>query len=564
MKEKKSNLGNWILFIFGLIFFLVGVGVGYSTIGKMTIKYFSSANWQVVPANISSLSLKKHHDDSTTYQVKATYSYFYDGDRQSSSVTFNNEPDNIGDYWQALYKRLERNRVNGTVQAWVNPENPNEAFLDRTFRWAQVAFGSIFIFMFGGFGFGAMWLSMKASKPLEQEMLEAKTNGISSKEKNGFWILFLFGSPFFLIGLLSFYLALPEIVNKENYGALGTLLLVFVGGGIMSFAYINQCRYKKIGPTPLFLDPLPGAIGGQIGGRFDVAFQAQNTPVNIVLSCKRREKRGKNSTTKIIWQDSTHGYVKQTSNGMSVTFLIDCPDNLPDSSLKGIFWEIRAESNLDLPTNGVKFERNWPIRIETGEGKTSSISIPESFLRKQSQYKSQLAKEDAAKLIGFKQQGQFLELEKLSQPSIGNFLGGVFFGLIFIGSGIFTTIQNWWPGYIFIFVGALAIYGSMFVLGRRIDIKVDATSRLLYTRRRWFGIVLYKRKVSLIEPSQFSIKRTSSTTSNKELTEWYKIEVKSNEKKVLIAESIKGKEVTQALLDSIIEKAFFSNDSQNA
>ena len=60
----------------------------------------------------------------------------------------------------------------------------------------------------------------------------------------------------------------------------------------------------------------------------------------------------------------------------------------------------------------------------------------------------------------------------------------------------------------------------------------------------------------LFEPSQFSMKKTSSTTSSKQLTQWYKIEVKNKDQQVLVAEGIKGKDVAQALLDNIIKKAF--------
>ena len=86
MKSKNSKLGNVIFFIFGLIFFIAGVGAAYATFGKMTLSYFGSSDWQKVPANISSLKLKTSHGDSTTYRVEATYSYFFNGDRQGLSL----------------------------------------------------------------------------------------------------------------------------------------------------------------------------------------------------------------------------------------------------------------------------------------------------------------------------------------------------------------------------------------------------------------------------------------------------------------------------------------------
>ena len=86
--------------------------------------------------------------------------------------------------------------------------------------------------------------------------------------------------------------------------------------------------------------------------------------------------------------------------------------------------------------------------------------------------------------------------------------------------------------------------------------KVDTNARILYTRRKWFGFVLYKREVMLFNPEQFSIKKTSSSSSNTKVTEWYKVEVKNKDKQVLIAEGIEGKDVAQALMNNIIEQAF--------
>ena len=556
MKSKDSKLGNVIFFIFGLIFFIAGVGAAYATFGKMTLSYFDSSNWQKVPANISSLKLKTSRGDSTTFRVEASYSYFFNGDRQSDAVALSDTSDNVGSYWQDLHTKLTRDKANGRVTAWVNPSNPDQALLDRTYRWSQVAFGAIFLILFGGFGFLAMWLSVKPVKPKDKVMQENKVNGISSKEKSGFWLLFLFGCPFFFIGVFTFILALPNIINKGEYEALFTLLFVFIGGGLMAYALINQRRYKVIGPSPLFLDPLPGVIGGQVGGKFDIAFRSKDTPIKIVLTCKKRVKSGKNTSTKLIWQESMQGYVKTASRGMQVSFLFDCPENLPSSESRSIFWEVRAEGELKVHAKTVKLERNWGIPVEKTEHVMSSIDIPEQFLQDLNTIKTQAAQADAADLFDFQHQGRLLEVKNISERPIGGVFGGILFGSIFAGAGVFTVSQDWWPGYIFMLVGAIAIYASIFLLGRGVDVKVDTALRILHMRRRWFGFVLYKREVMLFDPSQFSIKETSSTSSHKELTKYYKVEVENKGTKVLVAEGIKGKKVAQAVMDGIIEKAF--------
>ena len=39
-------------------------------------------------------------------------------------------------------------------------------------------------------------------------------------------------------------------------------------------------------------------------------------------------------------------------------------------------------------------------------------------------------------------------------------------------------------------------------------------------------------------------------------TQWYKVEVKNKDKKVLVAEAINGEETAQAFMNSIIENVF--------
>jgi len=554
-KTSKSKAGGAISFIFGLVFLLSGLGAAYAIFGKMTLNYFSSSDWQKVPASISSLKLKQNSNDTSSVKAEYVY-YFQDVEFQSDAVALSNANDNIGSYWQDLYTKLRQERANDSVMAWVNPAHPSEAFLDRTFRWANVAFGSLFLLMFGGFGLLFMWASVKAAKSEDQIISEARIHGISANEKSGYWFLFWFGSIFFLMGAFFLILALPSILNEGEYAALFTLLFVVIGAGIMIFSYGGQQRYKVIGPTPLYLDPLPGSIAGQIGGKFHVASNSKNTPISVTLTCKKRVKSGKNTRTTLLWQKSMQAYAEQTGRGMSVRFLFDCQKDLPDSSSPSVVWEVRAEGTIKIQSKAIKLERNWNIPVDKAPATSSSIDIPERFLQQQEELRSQAAKTDAACLIKFNQQGRFLELESLSERPLGAGFGGILIGLLFGGIGMFTIGQDWWPGYIFAAVSGVIICASIFLLGRGIEVKVDTSRRVLHMRRNWFGIVLYQREVMLFDPSQFTIKKTSSTSTNKNLMEYFKVQVKDKEKQVLVAEGIKGKDVAEALMNGIIEQAF--------
>ena len=69
---------------------------------------------------------------------------FRDVENHSETVALSNISDNFGSYWGDLYQKLRKERSRNNVRAWVNPSNPSESFLDRTFRWGNVAFGSLF------------------------------------------------------------------------------------------------------------------------------------------------------------------------------------------------------------------------------------------------------------------------------------------------------------------------------------------------------------------------------------------------------------------------------------
>ena len=188
---KSSFAGKLIAPLFGLVFLVSGLAAGYFSFGKMTIEYLSSSDWVLVPAQIESVELKINSGESTTYRVEATYGYDYEGQSyRSDKVSLSSGSDNVGTYWQDLNRELQTKQSNNTAQVWVDPDNPSNSLLDRTFRWAQVAFGSLFLLMFGGFGSVAVWYSLKKRKTDNEQLELNRVNGISSNQKSGFWFIF--------------------------------------------------------------------------------------------------------------------------------------------------------------------------------------------------------------------------------------------------------------------------------------------------------------------------------------------------------------------------------------
>ena len=555
-KSKKSIAG----FVFGAIFFLTGLFAAYVSFGKMTFDYQASKNWQQVPAQIKSLQLDVKQGETTTYKVNGQYSYRFNNTQyENDRISLSSRSDNIGDYWQSLYSELNNKKKNNSAQAWVNPNNPSDAILDRTFRWESFGFGMLFLIVFSGVGLAIMIFSLKVKS--KQQTLNSASEGIASQEKHGHWVLAGLGIVFCSFGLLPLFWIIPEVLEKQQYEGLLVTLFAIPGVFLLVYGFQQRSTFKLIGPSPLFLDPLPGSIGGHIGGYFDIGATLADQ-LEITLSCIKETKSGKNSTRTTIWQTSAYAYDKLVANGTRNTFVFDCPDHLPASSeLKkrtAIYWEVTADGTLNLKQNAKKITRNWEIPVEENISSTqSSLTIPANHLEKEAEREQKSTIAQAKEQLSIQRRGHHLKiLAADSQSNKSNFVWSLF-GLICLGSGVFTAIyENWWPGYFFILVGLIMVITCLYNFGKRIDVSIDTQLRMLNMKRRWFIFTLYKREVALFDPTQLTSKKTSSMTYGKKLTEYFSIVINNNGQKVKIVEGIKGRKVADLLLE-ILTKDFF-------
>src|SRR5690606_41531240 len=99
-----------------------------------------------------------------------------------------------GDYWEQLYRHLQRQQETGQATAWVNPDQPDEAVLDRSVRIPMLVFGGVFMLLFGGIGAGIMVWSWGDDRRGEQEQRvlagehSALPAGIASNERHSGWL----------------------------------------------------------------------------------------------------------------------------------------------------------------------------------------------------------------------------------------------------------------------------------------------------------------------------------------------------------------------------------------
>lgn len=561
-QNKKGGIGGYL---FGGIFLAAGLAVMLFVAVIPIAKYIDSGSWDRVPATVLSSNLHSHRSDgSTTYSVSGTYRYRYRGvDYTSSQVSQYSGSDNFGDYWQQLYGRIDTARRNNrTVSAWVNPDAPHEAYLDRTFRWGSVIFGFTFGGVFALVGGGVMLLMRRGSK---DAALVSETGFYSSQEKSGHWFLVGFGAIFILLPSPA-YLEIWKEVSRGDFAILLVLLFPLVGAGIAFAGWKMRQNYRFFGPTPLKMDPEPGQAGGQVGGQIHLGRPVPDgASLSVWLSCVRfyYSGSGKDRKTResILWQTEQRAYCVPRQAGTDIQFCFDAPADQPatrerERSLSGrqdwIRWRVSLEGQLE----GRELKRSWEIPVVAGSG-ASRYQLPESHSMADRRERELQAVESASEQIRVEQTGQGLYLESRPGRNLGMKLGMLLFGGIFagVGTGLFIAaasegVMLYFMGSIFGLIGYLIVFSSVYTLARGLQVWIRGSE--IRVVRRWLGIPLYRREGRLLRAEQLVLKSGMSSTSNGRQTEYMTLQVEAEGKTLRLAEGIKGREVGEALREAVL------------
>ncbi|MQX54491.1 DUF3592 domain-containing protein [Alcanivorax sediminis] len=561
-QNKKGGIGGYL---FGGIFLAAGLAVMLFVAVIPIAKYIDSGSWDRVPATVLSSNLHSHRSDgSTTYSVSGTYRYRYRGvDYTSSQVSQYSGSDNFGDYWQQLYGRIDTARRNNrTVSAWVNPDAPHEAYLDRTFRWGSVIFGFTFGGVFALVGGGVMLLMRRGSK---DAALVSETGFYSSQEKSGHWFLVGFGAIFILLPSPA-YLEIWKEVSRGDFAILLVLLFPLVGAGIAFAGWKMRQNYRFFGPTPLKMDPEPGQAGGQVGGQIHLGRPVpDDASLSVWLSCVRfyYSGSGKDRKTResILWQTEQRAYCVPRQAGTDIQFCFDAPADQPatrerERSLSGrqdwIRWRVSLEGQLE----GRELKRSWEIPVVAGSG-ASRYQLPESHSMADRRERELQAVESASEQIRVEQTGQGLYLESRPGRNLGMKLGMLLFGGIFagVGTGLFIAaasegVMLYFMGSIFGLIGYLIVFSSVYTLARGLQVWIRGSE--IRVVRRWLGIPLYRREGRLLRAEQLVLKSGMSSTSNGRQTEYMTLQVEAEGKTLRLAEGIKGREVGEALREAVL------------
>ena len=480
MKEKTNNkLAGGCLALFALPFAAVGVGATYMICSNMII-WASMQTWEEVPAIIQSAELEVHHgDDSTTYNVKASYRYEWDGHSyRGDRVAINTSNDNIGNFYERVHQELEQ--YEGTDQpfrCYVNPKNPEESVLYRNLRVELLGFMMIFALAFGGAGFGLLAAgvygvkvsrendALKQQYPEEPWRWKKEWNAgvIHSHGKAKMIGLLVFAFFWNVISFPIVIIGLPGEIMKENYIALLILFFPLVGITIAAAAVYFTLQWRRFGNTVFQMASVPGVLGGRLHGLIRIPMVIMpEKDVEVALDCIRKytSGSGKNRTTResILWQfEKTlpKNALFQESRTTAIPIDIHIPADQPASddsdSSDEIIWRLRTKAEVP----GVDYSASFDVPVfqtpESDPAMTTSAlnaGVVKTVVDEDGQEITYYEPEDAAQ-VGEKLRraglrmapcaggGISIEFPMLRQPNIA--VGALIFLLIWGGAIVFMT-----------------------------------------------------------------------------------------------------------------------------
>ncbi|UTF60002.1 DUF3592 domain-containing protein [Gilvimarinus sp. DA14] len=556
---------RWVLFLFGAPFAAVGLGFLFWGIVPQLAQWTAMKSWEPVQAQIVSAEMKSHRsDDSTTYSLHATYRYQYQGQNYTGNrVGISSGSDNVGDYHQRVIGPLERAERNGsTVTAWVNPQQPEQAVLNRELRLSLILFKGLFVLLFGGVGLG-MWAYVFIARPDKTDVSEFEAQEkpwlsrndwasptIKSDGKTGMWALWVFAAFWNLISLPAAIGAVGEALGG-NHAAWLALLFPLVGAGIVFWAIKLTLAWRRFGHAPVTLDPYPGAIGGQVGGALEVALPYQpDNSFAVTLQCLHSYYTGSGKNRKrresMVWQSEGIAQTSRSAHGTRVEWLFEVDEGLPESEPPGNRYHLwRVNIKCELP--GADFDRNYEIPVfATGDKAQQLGAITVSSQHPEMAQQREQLLED---LFDIRQVPGGVILHYPAFRNLSTMLVLILMGAIFSGIGLWLDADGF-PEWIFALIGLPMFFGGLYSLCSSLDVRIDRTE--LITRRRILGLSLGNKHTPRSEITKLFIDESYSSSTGNKHTTYYKIkaELRSGGKKT-ISHSLPGRELAQEALESL-------------
>ena len=617
----------------GLLFGLMFGGGGFFILAETALPTWQNwsemKGWKSGYAELLSVSGSKN-------ETKANYRYDYNGTIYLSDRVYVAEfNDNIGSYHADLLQRLRPYQRNGqALPIWINPRTPQQAVIDRDMRWGLFVLMTVFCSIFILIGLAVIYGSLRllgkpapSNKPSlkklrnewekkrkdpnfthsfleycqyrseemqsEGQALETKNTDwqarkgwesprIASDAIKGarfFWIFALFwnavSSPLIFV--------IPDELQKQNYLALVGLLFPLVGLFLLYKAIAATLEYRHFGKVLFEMDPYPGAIGGNLGGRVQVSRLPYQQAVEarevwVRLECVYSymsgsgDKRSRRETIK--WAEQGKPQIDSLGEGVSMQFRFDLPEDLPEADVeqKGAyhFWRLTVKADV----SGTDLNRNYNIPVfNTGEtsrfirhdisARSAALKSKESQLAQSAIASGNFDIEGLSRAMQLEQQGSDIRLKfpmfrnKALTLIAAFFAGGFGFAAIQMAGmasegglfGIFITIV----GLPFFLVALLAAVATIYLSLNNLRVNINPGEVTIL--RRLLFIPIFSRRLERNDIAHLSLKSSGSTGQGIKKIRHFKVKVHDKSgRSATLAEDIDGEDVATHFRDYLAQR----------
>ena len=625
-------MGNYISRIFtsiiGLFFGAAGLFFLATTLLPMTRDWVQMKDWQPEEAELLWVKGAKN-------ETLASYRYQILGEEfKGQRVYLAGFKDNIGSYHKRLLHRLQQKRGGKRLVVYVNPAEPDQAIIDRQMRWGLFTLMSLFCLFFVGIGSGLLIAGIFASSPrkiklpstseLKAEWEEKKKNptfrenfidyrryrlhelnaaepddtgdtnesgetvtkpwlarkewqsaSIRSEARGSMITMWVFSALWWLVSGPTTWFIIPEI-RSGNLPALIGFVFPLAGIFLVIKAIRQSFEWRRYGVIELLLDPYPGGIGGNVGGKLRFKTNARSSGrFNVELACIFSYLSGgsdKSRNERIRWAEMGPAHVDDSAGELELSFRFDIPDDLPESDIEEsedyYIWRLTVSSE-DEPLN-----RSYHLPVfKTGERSRFIDHDISAICREQHQAETERSRQavafgnfDKTRLAKVVTITKLHPGLRLSFPMFRNwpltiialifagFFGGISTAILLnfgstSGWGILGTIISL-P---FLLVGIFCSVATIYVPLNNLRITIRR-NQLIILRRLLFVPILFKQLASQ-QVKEFAVERSGSTGQGIKKVEHYKIRaVCFSGSRYTIAEDIDGQELAEQLRDYLLRQ----------
>ncbi|TQV66703.1 hypothetical protein FKG94_26780 [Exilibacterium tricleocarpae] len=358
--------------------------------------------------------------------------------------------------------------------------------------------------------------------------------------------------------------------RRFNAGALLFMLMPLVTAVIAVDAVRQWLGLRRYGRVALEMDPYPGCIGGQVGGRATFGGLPAGARVQVLLSCIyvyiSQHSSERRRTERVEWCDEGIADSHAMGGKTLLTFAFDVPGGLPPSTpAKGDYHYWQVTFAADVP--GVDLKRRYRIPVfagrERARGVIKSTSAKAAGRRLQAAQAAVDTLADGAleeaglgRAVQYRRDG---DSEFFYYPMGRHWLGAVFSAVFGVGFswavlGILAMGSHSLAGLLFaalfaspfalIAVGgvALALYFAFSSLW------VSVTAQGVLTKRCLFGLSVLRRMVPAADTVAIRVQQTSSVSRDGRATAYFSLYlVARTYPELKVGEDIEGRELADAL-----------------